>query len=136
MAFILALIVIIVVAAVKIVCALMRKKRIRKGYTFRVVSIRTEEQKHLADKMWKRVRVVESVKGLISAVIIGAFLALVVFSVFTNRCPSPTQVIAAWEQLARDYESGEITFEASIRRSDRLIECSERWRRRYEQDSL
>ena len=138
MAFILALIVIsVVVAVVKLVCALMKKrKKTFKNYRFRVVPIETEEQKHLADKMWKRVRVVESVKGLIGVLLIGAFLALIVFSVSTNRCPSPKQVLAAWERLAREYRDGEITFEASIRRSAKLIECSEHWRRRSEQDSV
>ena len=32
--------------------------------------------------------------------------------------------ISAWDQFARDYESGKITFEESIRRSAKLIECS------------
>ena len=71
---------------------------------------------------------------LLLSFLIGVILALIAFPVFTNRCPSPDQVISAWDQLARDYESGKITFEESIRQADKLIECSEK--RRYEQGSL
>ena len=138
MAFILALIVIsVVVAVVKFVCVLMKKrKKPFKVPRIRVVALETEEQLHLFDKMCKCRRVVRSVKGLIDVLLIGAFLWLIVFSVSTNRCPSPKQVIAAWERLARDYRDGAITFEVLVRRAGRLIKCGEEWRRRYEQDQV
>ena len=139
MAFILALIFIsVVVAVVKLVCALINKRRKKtfKVPRIRVIALETEEQRHLFDKMQKCRRVVRSVKVLIDVLLIGAFLSLLVFSVSTNRCPSPKQVIAAWERLARDYRDGAITFEELIRRAGRLIGCGEEWRRRYEQGSL
>ena len=138
MAFLLALIVIsVVVAVVKLVCVLMKKrKKPFKIPRIRVVALETEEQLHLFDKMCKCRRVVRSVNRLLDVLLIGAFLWLIVFSVSTNRCPSPKQVIAAWEWLARDYRDGAITFEESVRRARRLIKCGEEWRRRHEQGSL
>ena len=125
MAFLLALIVIsVVVAVVKFVCVLMKKrKKPFKVPRIRVVPLETEEQLHLFDKMCKCRRVVGSVNRLIDVLLIGAFLWVIVFSVSTHRCPSPKQVIAAWERLARDYRDGAITFEVLIRRARRLIKC-------------
>ena len=79
-----------------------RKKKIR-SYGFIVVS---EAQAPLFYKMQKLDRMRKSVNGLISALLIGAFFALIVFSVFTNRCPAPGQVMDAWERLRGIMKAG------------------------------
>lgn len=38
-------------------------------------------------------------------------------------------IVDAWEQIARDYHSGKITLEESIRRADKLINCSQNTRK-------
>ena len=63
-------------------------------------------------------------------VLIGVVLALVVFSVLRDGCPSPGELMGAWERNSAAYRRGEISFEELIERSDRLLECSERlWER-------
>ena len=74
--------------------------------------------------------------NLLIGVIIGALLAVIAYSVLTEPCPRAQDIIAAWEQIADDYQAGKISLDECSRRADRLIECSEKRRRRYEQGSL
>ena len=74
--------------------------------------------------------------NLLFGVIIGALLAVIAYSVLTEPCPTAQEIIAAWEQLADDYHAGKISIDECARRADRLIECSEKRRQRYEQGSL
>lgn len=74
--------------------------------------------------------------NLLFGVIIGALLAVIAYSVLTEPYPRAQEIIAAWEQLADDYHAGKISIDECSRRVDRLIECSEKRRRRYEQGSL
>ena len=72
--------------------------------------------------------------NLLIGIIIGALLAVVVYSVLTGSCPPVREVGSAWSRLADAYHAGEISFAEYVRRADRLIECSEKRRRRYERD--
>ena len=74
--------------------------------------------------------------NLLFGVIIGVLLAVIAYSVLTEPCPRAQDIIAAWEQIADDYQAGKISLDECSRRAGRLIECGEKWRRRHEQDPL
>ena len=49
------------------------------------------------------------------ALIIGAILALIAYSVFHNPCLPAHQIIAHWEKNSDDYHAGKISFDELIR---------------------
>ena len=74
--------------------------------------------------------------NLLIGIIIGALLGLVAYSVLTESCPPVREVGSTWSRLSDDYHAGKISFAEYVRQADKLIECSEKRRRRYEQGSL
>ena len=71
--------------------------------------------------------------NLLIGVIIGALLAVVVFSILTESCPPVREVGAAWARLADDYQSDAISFDESVRQANRLIECGQKlWKKQSE----
>ena len=74
--------------------------------------------------------------NLLIGIIIGALLAVVVYSVLTESCPPVREVGSAWSRLSAAYHAGEISFAEYVRGTDKLIECGEKRRRRYEQDQV
>ena len=74
--------------------------------------------------------------NLLVGIIIGVLLGVVAYSVLTESCPPVREVGSAWSRLSDAYHAGEISFAEYVRGADRLIECSEKRRRRYEQDQV
>ena len=74
-------------------------------------------------------------KRLLRILFIGAILALLAYNLFRSTCPPAGQIISHWEKNTEEYNAGKISFDELIRRSDRLIECSEKLRERLESQS-
>ena len=68
--------------------------------------------------------------NLLIGVIIGVLLGLVAYSVLTGSCPPVREVGSAWSRLSADYHAGEISFAEYVRLADRLIECSQKLRKK------
>ena len=58
--------------------------------------------------------------------IIGTLLALIACNLFHTPCPPAHQIIVQWEKNSDDYHAGKMSFDELIRRSDKLIECSQK----------
>ena len=68
--------------------------------------------------------------NLLIGIIIGVLLGVVAFSLLTESCPPVREVGAAWARFADDYQSGAISFDESVRQANRLIECSQKLRKK------
>ena len=68
--------------------------------------------------------------NLLIGIIIGVLLAVVAFSLLTESCPLVREVGSAWSRLSDAYHAGKISFDESVRQADRLIECSQKLRKK------
>ena len=74
-------------------------------------------------------------KTILRAFLLGALLAIVMTGIFyQSHNESRTEnlngqtLIREWEQLANDYQTGNITLEESIQRADKFINCGQQRR--------
>ena len=72
-------------------------------------------------------------KTILRAFFLGALLAIVMTGIFYQHERRAENLngqtlIREWEQLANDYQTGNITLEESIQRADKFINCSQQRR--------